>query len=439
MVRKMLDDNYFEILNYIKTLKVIDTHEHLPCKEEDRINDTDVIKEFLSHYLDRDFVSSGLPVETRRKIINGKMPVKEKWKILEPYWKNIKYTGYGRSVSIIAKELYGIDNISSGTIEELNSKFLETLVPGHFKKIIKDLCRIEACLLCVETIDIDYDTAQERSAVCDRELFSPVYMITELVYPYLWTHFERIEEESGIRITSFSMYCEAVEAVIEKAYAYGAVALKNYLAYFRTLEYRRVSRCAAEEQFNEIFKTKHIPDWHVRYTCSGRDFQDFMFHFILDIANKKNLVLQIHSGIQEGNGNIISNSNPALLSNLFLEYPDVAFDVFHMGYPYQNELTVLAKNFPNVFIDMCWTHIVSPNASVNALLEWIDTVPLNKISAFGGDYMFIDGVYGHLRLAQMDVSKALAVKVNEGLFDIDEAKNISKMLFYDNPKNIFRL
>ncbi len=164
-----------------------------------------------------------------------------------------------------------------------------------------------------------------------------------------------------------------------------------------------------------------------------------MFHFILDIANRKNLIVQIHTGIHEGSGNILSNSNPELLSNLFLEYPDVTFDIFHMSYPYQNELTVLAKNFANVFIDMCWAHIVSPNASVNALLEWFDTVPLNKISAFGADYLFIDGVYGHLKLAQQDVAKALSIKVNEGLFDIDKAKEVAKMLFYDNPKDIFRL
>lgn len=116
----------------------------------------------------------------------------------------------------------------------------------------------------------------------------------------------------------------------------------------------------------------------------------------------------------------------------------VTFDIFHISYPYQNELTVLAKNFANVFIDMCWAHIVSPNASVNALLEWFDTVPLNKISAFGGDYLFVDGVYGHLKLAQQDVARALSIKA-EGLFDMDKARDVAKMLFFDNPKNIFRL
>ena len=88
---------------------------------------------------------------------------------------------------------------------------------------------------------------------------------------------------------------------------------------------------------------------------------------------------------------------------------------------------------------MCWAHVVSPNASVNALLEWFDTVPLNKISAFGGDYEHVDGVYGHLKLAQQNVAEALSIKVDQGLFDVDKAKEISGMLFYNNPKKIFRI
>ncbi|MHB8277350.1 MAG: amidohydrolase family protein [Candidatus Humimicrobiaceae bacterium] len=206
----------------------------------------------------------------------------------------------------------------------------------------------------------------------------------------MWPTIEKLEKQSGLRITSFDRWLEATEVLIDKAYNLGAVALKNPLAYRRSLNYERVSRSRAEEEFNNIFKTKHIPDWDVRTLITGKAFQDYMFHYILDIANKKNLIIQIHTGIQEGSGNILSNSNPELLSNLFLQYPDVTFDIFHISYPYQNELAVLAKNYPNVFIDMCWAHIVSPNTSVASLLEWIDTVPLNKISAFGEDYLFVD-------------------------------------------------
>lgn len=122
-----------------------------------------------------------------------------------------------------------------------------------------------------------------------------------------------------------------------------------------------------------------------------------------------------------------------------MQYKDVNFDIFHIGYPYQHTLSALAKVFPNVYIDMCWAHIISPTACVNSLVEWADSVPLNKINAFGGDYCFIDGVSGHQHMARMNISRALAIKVEEGLFDVEEAKRIGKMMFYDTPKKLFRL
>jgi len=168
-------------------------------------------------------------------------------------------------------------------------------------------------------------------------------------------------------------------------------------------------------------------------------FQDYMMHFILRLAGRTGYTFQFHTGLQEGNGNLIYHSDPTLLSNLFLEYPDVRFDLFHMSYPYEHALSALAKNFPNVYIDMCWGHIVSPAAAVNALVEWLDAVPANKISAFGGDYCFVDAVYGHQLLARENVARALAIKVEQGVFGVDRACRIGEMLFIDNPMAIFRL
>jgi hypothetical protein len=103
------------------------------------------------------------------------------------------------------------------------------------------------------------------------------------------------------------------------------------------------------------------------------------------------------------------------------------------------ELSNLAKNFPNVFIDMCWGHIISPEAARRALAEWLDAVPANKISAFGGDYCFVDGVYGHQELARRNVARTLAGKVADGDFYLDRAREIAQWLFVDNPCRLFRL
>ena len=59
--------------------------------------------------------------------------------------------------------------------------------------------------------------------------------------------------------------------------------------------------------------------------------------------------------------NDIRNSNPTDLTNLFDTHPEVQFLVMHSSYPYGGELSVLAKNYPNVNIDMCWSQIISPS------------------------------------------------------------------------------
>jgi hypothetical protein len=88
---------------------------------------------------------------------------------------------------------------------------------------------------------------------------------------------------------------------------------------------------------------------------------------------------------------------------------------------------------------MCWTNIISPRASVSFLRDFIDSVPLNKVSAFGGDYLFPDAVPGHLMMAKENVAEALADCVTQGLFDEEKALLMGKRFFYDNPKAIFQI
>jgi len=421
-----MKETFESILAYVKELEIIDTHEHLPYRETARDQDTDILKEYLIHYFNRDLVSAGLGEEGYRQVTDTKLPLMERWEKVEPFWEAARHTGYGRSLDIAVKALYGIDGIRRSTIEEANAAFMESLKPGHFHKVLKEKSKIKVSLL-------------DNHLDCDPRFFRTVYRLDTFIYPKTDWDIKRIEGEAGIRICSFEDWLEACEILLEKALNKGAVALKSGLAYQRSLRYDRVTRQDAEEEFLEVFKAKNFPDWEGQVFSLGKKFQDYMMHFILRMANKRNLTFQFHTGLQEGNGNYISHSDPSLLTNLFLEYPDVDFDIFHIGYPYQHVLSALAKNFPNVYIDMCWAHIISPTASVNALVEWIDSVPMNKISAFGGDYCFVDGVYGHQYLARLNVSKALAIKVEEGLFDEERAKEIAKMLFYENPYRIFKL
>jgi predicted TIM-barrel fold metal-dependent hydrolase len=420
------NQTYEEILDHIMTLEIIDTHEHLPAFEHLRDPEADVLTEYLQHYVSSDLISAGLRKNEYYKVLDRTVPLLERWDMIEPFWMVAKNTGYGRSIAIAVKDLYGIDQLSHSTIEELNSRFQEAIKPGNFESVLKDRCKISIAVL---------DSALD----CDRELFRSVYRLDRFVQPRNQQDIASIENDTGVRICSFDDWLEACERDLENALDRGAVAIKSALSYQRTLKFERVSKSRAEEGFFEIFRTRNYPDWETNVISVNKDFEDYMMHFILRLANRRNLVFQIHTGLLEGQGNRLSYSNPALLSDLFLEYPDVQFDIFHISYPFEQELSALAKMFPNVYVNMCWAHIVSPEACVRALVEFLDTVPYNKISAFGGDYKFVDGVYGHQKIARQNVSKALAAKVNEGVFDIDEAKVIAKMLFFDNPSRILGL
>ena len=419
-----MSNAYDEIYDYVNSLEIIDTHEHLPLREEKRLHETDILKEYLTHYFSCDLVSAGLPVKDLEKCRDISLPLMQRWDILEPYWEMSRNTGYGLSLDIAVKELYGEDNICRKTIESLNESFMKSLNPGHFEKALKKKAKIKISLV----------DSSKGCSYCDTHFFRPVFRM-DIYRGFSGRNaLNKFLEETDIQIKSFDDWLEATDKEMERALNDGCVALKIGDAYNRSLYYPSVSKKDAECEFNRIFnkKDEEIIDF-------GNIFSNYMTHYVLSHANRKHLTVQIHTGLQEGNGNMLANSNPILLNNLFIEYPNVVFDIFHIGYPFEHILSALAKNFANVNIDMCWANIISPTASINALIEWIDSVPINKICAFGGDYCFVDGVVGHSIIARRNISKSLSIKVDNNCFDTDRAKEIAKMLFVDNPERIFNL
>jgi predicted TIM-barrel fold metal-dependent hydrolase len=147
----------------------------------------------------------------------------------------------------------------------------------------------------------------------------------------------------------------------------------------------------------------------------------------------------VHTGLQIGDGNIIENSKPTHLVNLFFEYPTVAFIIYHGGYPYGGELSTLAKNFRNVYIDMCWLYVISPSYAERCLHEWIETVPASKIMGFGGDYLNVENAYAELLLAKQVITSVLINKVMNGYLSESEAKNIARMILHDNAVKLLNL
>jgi uncharacterized protein len=115
-------------------------------------------------------------------------------------------------------------------------------------------------------------------------------------------------------------------------------------------------------------------------------------------------------------------------------------DIYHLGIPDVRTAIQIFKNFPNAYLNLCWSHVVASAMVANTMKEAIDIVPMNKIFAFDADYvLFNEKVYGHLQMARENTALVLGDRVDRNLMDLSEAQQILRGWFYDNPKAFYRL
>ncbi|MCL2514288.1 MAG: amidohydrolase family protein [Oscillospiraceae bacterium] len=404
---------YSHLLNLADKMPVIDTHEHLPVFDSYIDVRPDVLFEYLSHYLSADLHAAGLSFEEHAKISDSSLGVMERWDMLEPYLEQVRNTSYYKSLKIAMKKVHGIDDMTRETIQALQDSFAKkTSDPDYRKSVMKDMLHIEKSITCSGTDDVKNETTEFFARACYPETY---------ICPW-----------DAPLADNLSDYCEDFKDTYYAWKEGGMATLKIAIAYERSLYFEDVPFEEAEILFDE----------YIREGKGGRfpkKLQDFMFHYVLSVANDDYFRVQIHTGLQEGMFNDIEKSNPMLLKNVFRIYPNLTFDLFHIGYPYNRQILVLAKYHPNVYIDMCWAHIVSPHASREFFREALDVLPYTKIFAFGGDYKFFDGVVGHLTMAKGDICTVLAEKVAAGDYDMVFAEKILRAVFYDNAKRVFQI
>ena len=136
----------------------------------------------------------------------------------------------------------------------------------------------------------------------------------------------------------------------------------------------------------------------------------------------------------------MDTANAAQLTSLLESNKNVRFDLFHGNWPYLGDLLFLGKNYPNVFLDLCWLHIIDPLYAIQMLKSSVMTVPHNKIHAYGGDYS--DAPHfsaAHLELARRNIAAALSDLIQMGWMEEEQALILAADWLYNNPNRFFKL
>jgi uncharacterized protein len=421
------------LLAHLATIRVVDCHEHQRVPPE-YVGKRHNFYTILSYsYLQYDLVSAGARAPTSDQINAGDLD--GLWDGWGRYLDTARATTYYRQLLLGYRTLYGFraDRFTRDGVAHLSSRIAANYgdEEGWFERAFR---QGDFDVMFVDKWWNNYDT-DLRSAH-----FKLVFNIGDLVRgagerpasgvpppergPYA------AAARAGRTIRTLADYLSFVDEEFQRFVDHRVVAVKNATAYWRSLDFRDVPLAEAEALFARPAASLS-PD-------EKKALQDCVFHWIVKASIRHHVPVQIHTGYQSGNGNVLENANPLKLTNLFLAYPEARFVLFHGGLPWTRETALLAKMFPNVSLDLVWLPQLSRQVAVQSLDEMLDLVPYTKFF-WGGDSHFIEESVGSLEIAKDVVAEVLANRVTRGFLSESLAREIATAIFRNNARAYFRL
>ncbi|MEA3408397.1 MAG: amidohydrolase family protein [Chloroflexota bacterium] len=360
-------------------------------------------------------------------------------------WHKIRVTGYGRAVSLGCRELLGMDYepANFGAITEALQSLIEDKSAQEIYAFLVHEKAQNAWTIQDGRFRVENDKAFREG------LFPSTYRFAFRMDPL----FEMVDEAPIVALERFTersihtldQLVAALNATIDRFDATGDLAaFKVGMAYGRDLHVGDPTRYEAERAFARIRSRKVFWDGVQQNTGavdaqSGRPLGDYLLHCLLQRASDEDMPVQIHTGYLAGNWGSLNGTKASHLIPIFDRYRSVRFDIFHASWPWASELGAIAKNYPNVWPDMCWAWTMNPTESARALSEWLDGVPFNKIFAYGADTGLPWCNVGYSLQAKRGVARVLEEKIAADLISESTAEEIADCIMLENGKTFFDL
>jgi len=428
-----MDDLFSDLYREIEKLPVIDCHEHIVGPREE-VGKKEPIASLIQGYVQSDLISAGISQKELDILNDDNIDTEKKWDIFEKFWNRIQFTAYARVTRTIMEDIYGEKEISLESLMRIKDKLIRPtreaydslLDRANIKLMLSDvLGDLDSLKRFIEGKFFDYNRI--------KFLFSlPQFHNNVRSFDFV----QRVGSLLDRHITSLEDYLESVFELIKRAKEKGVVGIKDQSAYTRTLDYDLVPRYEAEKLFNRILSDpRNSLGWP-----ESKPLNDYLFHQFMSFAKELDLPVQIHTGHMAGIRNRIEKTNAVLLTNILELYQDVKFDLFHGNWPYIGEILFLGKNYPNVYIDLCWVNIIDPIYSEELYFKAVLTVPHIKINGFGGDYFDVpEYIVCHLKIARENMTRALVRLIKMNWIDEDSAVKIARNWLFENPRRLFNL
>ena len=428
----MINSCYDRILEAVKQIPVVDCHEHLAIPSA-YVTPKEPLTFLLSGYFPMDLLSTGISQSDLMFLQDVNKPTEKKWPIFKKFWLQTEHTAYAREVKDTIN-FYGEREVSLKSLQRLGKK-IHSFDDENYIKFLDSL-NIKALLVNI------LDTTDELRRFIRGDIKLPDCYKLLVPLPPLHASvrsLQGIQEVASIidrRVTSLEEFINTTKEIINQLKERGAVGIKDQSAYVRSLDLAPATRVEAERLFNKCLADPNISlGWP-----EAKPLDDFLFHEYMRFARNMELPVQIHTGYLAGMWNRVDKANAALFAKVMELHKEVTFDLFHGNWPYMGDLIFLVKNYPNAYLNLCWTHIADPIYCRDILEKAVVTIPHKKVLAFGADY--VGGpqlIPTHLFLAQRSIASALSNLVLDDWLSENEAINIAADWLYNNPNILYNL
>ncbi|MBN1120329.1 MAG: amidohydrolase family protein [Anaerolineae bacterium] len=413
-----------DLAHHIKITPLVDTHEHLLSEAEYVKDGPDVLQSIFHTYIGLDLITSRVSKDVADRVIDSSDPdVEGRWNCIKDAWEYCRFTSYGQAARITARLVYGIEEITLDSILTAAERNKQLRQPGERLRLLR------------EVANLDHVQINHHAWACEPDLSGPEFFL----YDISWVEFcsgqpdlKQLYEETQVEVRDTASLRQAMAALFEK-YGGCAVAVKAQHAYDRTLAWVERDDADVEPVLQKVLRGDEIDA--AERLCLG----DWCWARGVELAAEHNLPFKIHTGIMAFNSTMTDpfRLQSGNLGTILARYPDTRFVLMHMAYPYTDELVGMAKNFPNVYVDMCWGWALNFRAAVDFVRQMIHAVPYNKLFAFGGDTFWPAQVVGYAAQARDGLTRALSAEVEEGTFCEAEAIQIATCLMRENQMACF--
>lgn len=415
-----------ELQSVIEQTPLCDTHEHLQSERRYVEDGPDLLQSLFDNYVTADLIVAGAEAAAVTALLDKSNPdLRGRFQAIEPAWHAVRFTGYGEAVALIARTVYGMEELTADAIEAAQATHATLVAPGQRLQLLRDRA------------GLDHVQIDDFNRICRPDPAG----IDFFLYDISWVNFcngtpdlDTIAQETGITVRDLSTLRAAMAAIFEQQ-APCAVAIKSQHAYSRTLLWQERSDDDAANALAQYLRNPAQMTQAERL-CLG----DWSLARGVELATEHRLPIKIHTGYYAGHSRMPTDYIRAgHLARLLAVYPQARFVLMHTAYPYGNELIALAKHYPNVYVDLCWAWSIDPYSTSDFVRRYLHAVPSNKLFVFGGDTFWPTAAIAYTAQARQWLARTLQAEVDDGLLAERAAITLAEQFMRANQYACFYL